>query len=166
MRTFFFWNDDIVLDNSVRSRERTIVPMERRPALLTVLFFIFQLEKYQIKFFCEVFFSDLSMNTSSFDGFNVVKERRKQPRFPAFAQETKLPGFPAFAQETEQYKFPSFIQEKPGNNDQISFQVTEPGNISVDISDTVDVDVYPFIKSNMSENGSEEVNSTNSENTR
>ena len=129
------------------------------------------------------------MNTSTFDGFNV-KERRKQPRFPAFvqdtklsrfpafaqdtklprfpafAQETKLPGFPAFAQETEQYKFPSFIQEKPGNNDQISFQVTEPGNISVDISDTVDVDVYPFIKSNMSENGSEEVNSTNSENTR
>ena len=117
------------------------------------------------------------MNTSSFDGFND-KERRKQPRFPAFvqdtklprfpafAQETKLPGFPAFAQETEQYKFPSFIQEKPGNNDQISFQVTEPGNISVDISDTVDVDVYPFIKSNMSENGTEEVNSTNSENTR
>ena len=117
------------------------------------------------------------MNTSTFDGFNV-KERRKQPRFPAFvqdtklskfpafAQETKLPGFPAFAQEMEQYKFPSFIQEKPGNNDQISFQVTEPGNISVDISDTVDVDVYPFIKSNMSENGSEEVNSTNSENTR
>ena len=33
MRSFFFRNDGIVLDRSVRSRERTIVPQERRPAL-------------------------------------------------------------------------------------------------------------------------------------
>ena len=34
MRSFFFRNDGIVLDRSVRSRERTIVPQERRPALV------------------------------------------------------------------------------------------------------------------------------------
>ena len=33
MRSFFFRNDGIVLDRSVSSRERTIVPQERRPAL-------------------------------------------------------------------------------------------------------------------------------------
>ena len=120
------------------------------------------------------------MNISSFDGFNVVKERRKEPRFPDFVQETKLPRFPAFVQETKLprfpafvqemklSKFPSYIQETPftGNDDQISFPVTDPGNISVDISDTVDIDVYPFIKSNISENVSEEINSTSFENTR
>ena len=114
------------------------------------------------------FFSDLSMNISSFDGFNVVKERRKEPRFPAFVQETKLSRFPAYVQEMKLSKFPSYIQETPftGNDDQISFPVTDPGNISVDISDTVDIDVYPFIKSNISENVSEEINSTSFENTR
>ena len=34
MRSFFFQNDGIVLDRSVRSRERTIVPQERRPVLV------------------------------------------------------------------------------------------------------------------------------------
>ena len=33
MRSFFFRNDGIILDRSVCSRERTIVPKERRPAL-------------------------------------------------------------------------------------------------------------------------------------
>ena len=33
MRSFFFRNDGIVLDRFVRSRERTIVPQEQRPAL-------------------------------------------------------------------------------------------------------------------------------------
>ena len=33
----FFLNDGIVLDRSVRSRERTIVPQERRPALPTIV---------------------------------------------------------------------------------------------------------------------------------
>ena len=33
MRSFFFQTDGIVLDNSVYSRERTIVPQEGRPAL-------------------------------------------------------------------------------------------------------------------------------------
>ncbi|XP_023332565.1 muscarinic acetylcholine receptor M3 [Eurytemora carolleeae] len=108
------------------------------------------------------------MNISSFDGFNVVKERQKEPRFPAFVQETKLSRFPAYVQEMKLSKFPSVIQETPftGNDDQISFPVTDPGNISVDISDTVDIDVYPFIKSNISENVSEEINSTSFENTR
>ena len=34
MCSFFFWNDGIVLDCSVRSRKRTIFPQERRPALV------------------------------------------------------------------------------------------------------------------------------------
>ena len=34
MRLFFFQNDGIGLDHSVRSRERTIVPQERRPTLV------------------------------------------------------------------------------------------------------------------------------------
>ena len=33
MRSFFFRNDGIVLDRSVHSCERTIIPQERRPAL-------------------------------------------------------------------------------------------------------------------------------------
>ena len=33
MRSFFFRNDGIILDRSVRSYERTIVSQERRPAL-------------------------------------------------------------------------------------------------------------------------------------
>ena len=37
MRSFFFRNDGIVLDRSVRSRERMIVPQERRPVLDTTL---------------------------------------------------------------------------------------------------------------------------------
>ena len=37
MRLFFFRNDGIVLDRSVRSRERMIVPQERRPALDSTL---------------------------------------------------------------------------------------------------------------------------------
>ena len=36
MRSFFFRNDGIVLYRSVRSRERTIVHQERRPALVAV----------------------------------------------------------------------------------------------------------------------------------
>ena len=34
MRSFFFRNDGVVLDRCVRFCERTIVPQERRPALL------------------------------------------------------------------------------------------------------------------------------------
>ena len=34
MRSFFFQNDGVVLDCSVRSRERTIVPQERRLVLV------------------------------------------------------------------------------------------------------------------------------------
>ena len=37
MRSFFFRNNGIVLDGSVCSCERTIVPQERRPALMTCL---------------------------------------------------------------------------------------------------------------------------------
>ena len=33
MCLFFFWNSGIVLDNSIPSHERTIVPQEQRPAL-------------------------------------------------------------------------------------------------------------------------------------
>ena len=36
-RWFFFRNDGIVLDRSVRSRERTIIPPGTRPALLAVV---------------------------------------------------------------------------------------------------------------------------------
>ena len=40
MYSFFFQNDWIVLDNFVRTHERTIVPQERRPALLECQFFL------------------------------------------------------------------------------------------------------------------------------
>ena len=33
MRSFFFWNDGIVLDHSVHSHERTIIPQEQPLAL-------------------------------------------------------------------------------------------------------------------------------------
>ena len=38
-KRFFFRNDGIVLDRSVRSRERTIVPPGTRPALVTSFFY-------------------------------------------------------------------------------------------------------------------------------
>ena len=36
MKGFFFQNDGNVLDRSVHSRERTIIPQERRPALYII----------------------------------------------------------------------------------------------------------------------------------
>ena len=42
MRLFFFQNDGIVLDRSVHSRKRTIIPQERRPALAMTNIKLFQ----------------------------------------------------------------------------------------------------------------------------
>ena len=48
MCSFFFWNDGIVLDRSVRSRERIIVPQEQRPALVDSP----NLKKTSVQSFC------------------------------------------------------------------------------------------------------------------
>ena len=49
MHSFFFRNNGIVLDRSVRSRERTIVPQERRPAYSQSMILKTEIESSQIR---------------------------------------------------------------------------------------------------------------------
>ena len=46
MHSVLFWNDGIVIDSSVCSLERTIVPQEKRPALVNLQFSEWQLPKF------------------------------------------------------------------------------------------------------------------------